>query len=133
MTGVTPLWGGGGSPAPPRVGGGSIPHHTTKPHHTTPHHTTPHHTTPHHTNSHTLNPYDLLQRPESTSRAVWREALVVDEAVERLVALDALLVFEVRAGGAGGEGGAGGAGLHGGVLIRGGRGIRVKNECRVCG
>jgi hypothetical protein len=28
----------------------------------------------------------------------WEEALQIDEAIERLVALDALLIFEVRGG-----------------------------------
>lgn len=40
-------------------------------------------------------PYDLLVRPDSRNTAKWNEALVIDEATERLVALDALIIFEV--------------------------------------
>eukprot|EP00798_Chlamydomonas_sp_ICE-L_P026075 gene26075-11778_t len=40
-------------------------------------------------------PFDLLSRPGVSNAAVWRERLVVDEAIERLVALDTLLIFEV--------------------------------------
>ncbi|KAG2484321.1 hypothetical protein HYH03_016863 [Edaphochlamys debaryana] len=40
-------------------------------------------------------PFDLLSRPEARTMAAWEETLLVDEAVERIVALDPLLIFEV--------------------------------------
>ncbi|KAG2441513.1 hypothetical protein HXX76_003135 [Chlamydomonas incerta] len=40
-------------------------------------------------------PFDLLSRPEARTMAAWEETLLVDEAVERLIALDPLLLFEV--------------------------------------
>ncbi|MEW5304430.1 MAG: hypothetical protein WDW36_007041 [Sanguina aurantia] len=40
-------------------------------------------------------PYDMAARPEGRAQALWDETLQVDEALERLVELDALLVFEV--------------------------------------
>lgn len=41
-------------------------------------------------------PYNLLRRTDPAAAACWEETLVVDEALERLLALDALIVFEVR-------------------------------------
>ncbi|GIL96403.1 hypothetical protein Vretimale_2258 [Volvox reticuliferus] len=41
------------------------------------------------------NPFDLLSRPEARTMAAWEETLLIDEAAERFVALDPLLIFEV--------------------------------------
>ena len=40
-------------------------------------------------------PFDLVTRSDVPNAAFWRETLVVDEALERLAALDALIIFEV--------------------------------------
>jgi hypothetical protein len=40
-------------------------------------------------------PYNLLHRLHPSALAVWGETMMVDEAVERLIALDVLLMFEV--------------------------------------
>jgi hypothetical protein len=40
-------------------------------------------------------PHNLLRRTDPSASAVWGETLLVDEALERLVALDVLLIFEV--------------------------------------
>ena len=41
-------------------------------------------------------PFNLMARKELDNAAAWDEELVIDEAIERLVALDTLLIFEVR-------------------------------------
>ncbi|GIL48429.1 hypothetical protein Vafri_4558 [Volvox africanus] len=40
-------------------------------------------------------PFNLLSRPEARTMAAWEETLLIDEAAERFVALDPLLIFEV--------------------------------------
>ncbi|GAX80226.1 hypothetical protein CEUSTIGMA_g7664.t1 [Chlamydomonas eustigma] len=40
-------------------------------------------------------PFDLLVRPDIKNSGRWEEMLQIDEAIERLVALDALILFEV--------------------------------------
>lgn len=40
-------------------------------------------------------PYDLLKRSDVRNAGSWREPLLIDEALERLVALDALVIMEL--------------------------------------